>query len=613
MEGNSPEELQRELDRLWQRVTHGPPEGMPSAPPTASSDFIFADSPSITQEASMEAISLVKRQHRSEVLRLKQLVELKDQSVRELKSRLAETETDLQRMRAASQRQEEAVYQEVLNVSAELDSARKGLDEQARRHEEEQKVLRSIAENMRRQLASEATRWREAEHSWNEREQQYLLELRELQTRAERLQQQSAKGEVQAARSHGELSEAKNAIEKTLAELLLERQERETAAKERDKALARVKEVEEHVLELQNLWQEERAQWQELWDRERSTWESQRQQFRAWEERVQKQREDFHQNLEKMEERDTTHAGNMAEVLRKSSDSVEKINTLLRSAAETAKNAATTAAVAALGPRPIFPGLRFRSWRAVVAAAAVAVLLAASVPVYRYMTRFEAVLASSHAIESTNPTGIAYDGNVVWISQWDGRLTSVDPKDPAVPLRTLRVNAKAPYHPAGMVLWGEKLYSLDTGQSRIFRHSLAAPETVEESWPTPGPAPTALASDGQNLWTYDAATRQMYRHLGEGPQSQSEPYSIPSDLAPSAIAWHRGELWLVDAKQSRLLIFTRNGRVLELQRSTQLAEPLSAILLTQTLGDEGGSQLELWGLSVPSVGLPTFKKFRIRK
>jgi len=361
MEGNSPEELQRELDRLWQRVTHGPPEGMPSAPPTASSDFIFADSPSITQEASMEAISLVKRQHRSEVLRLKQLVELKDQSVRELKSRLAETETDLQRMRAASQRQEEAVYQEVLNVSAELDSARKGLDEQARRHEEEQKVLRSIAENMRRQLASEATRWREAEHSWNEREQQYLLELRELQTRAERLQQQSAKGEVQAARSHGELSEAKNAIEKTLAELLLERQERETAAKERDKALARVKEVEEHVLELQNLWQEERAQWQELWDRERSTWESQRQQFRAWEERVQKQREDFHQNLEKMEERDTTHAGNMAEVLRKSSDSVEKINTLLRSAAETAKNAATTAAVAALGPRPIFPGLRFRS------------------------------------------------------------------------------------------------------------------------------------------------------------------------------------------------------------------------------------------------------------
>jgi hypothetical protein len=608
MDRTNPDDIQRELDRLWQRVTSGP-EGQPPAPPiTASSDFTFTDAPSITREASMEAISLVKRQHRSELMRLKQLLELKERSVLELRSRLKSSEDELMRMRQNAQRQEETVYQEVLNVSAELDSARKGLEQQAARHEEEQKVLRSVAENMRRQIASETARWREAERSWNEREQQYLLELREMQTRAERLQQESAKQEATQGRSQQELAEAKNAIEKTLAELLQERQDREAAAKERDKAVQRVKEVEEHVQELQNLWQEERTQWQELWDRERSTWESQRQQFRSWEDRVQKQREDFHQNLEKMEDRDTKHAENMAEVLRKSSDSAEKINSMLRSAAKTAKDAAFAAAAAK--PKE-FVMMRVRAWKPVFAAIGLALALASAYPVYQYMHRFQVTLAGSHALEANNPTGIAFDGDVVWISQWDGRLTAVDPRDPGVPVRTLKVKAKPPYHPAGMVVWGEKLYSLDTGQSRIFRHTLASPETVEESWPTPGPAPTALTSDGQNLWSYDAATRRVYRHLGEGAESQTEPYEIPVDVVPGAMAWHRGELWVVDAKNSRLVVFALKGKALEQGRAAPLEVPLQAIYLTQRLGDEGEKRLELWGLSVPSAGLPTFKKFLV--
>ena len=608
MEDRSPEELQRELDQLWSRVTSGPEGAPPAPPPQAVSDYTFTDAPSITREASMEAITLVKRQHRAEVMRLKQLIELKEQSMREMKTRLESNEQETARLRASTQRQEEAVYQEVLNVSSELDSARKGFEDQGKRHEEEQSVLRSIAENMRRQLASETTRWRETEHRWNEREQQYLLELKEMQVRAERLQQDSAKNEGEAGRSRGELNEAKNAIEKTLAELLLERQEREEAAKTRDKALARVKEIEEHVQELQNLWQEERGQWQELWDRERSTWDNQKQEFRSWEERVNKQREDFHQNMESLEERETKHADSMSEVMRKSADAAEKMNTVLREAAAGAKK---IAALKALPARTF--DLKIRDWRPVIAAGVAAVLLAVSFPIYNYMHRFEVTLAASHAIEANNATGIAYDGDSAWISEWDGKLMAVDPVDPGVALRTLRVKAKAPYHPAGIVVWGEKLYSLDTGQSRIFRHPLGSPEIVEASWPTPGPAPTALTSDGQNLWSYDAATRQIYRHLGEGIESETEAYALPADMAPTAIAWSRGELWIVDGKTPRIAVFTRKGRALELMHATPFTVPLQAIYLTQRLGDEGKPQLELWGLSVPSTGLPTFKKFLVRK
>ncbi|PCI40557.1 MAG: hypothetical protein COB53_00770 [Elusimicrobia bacterium] len=593
---------------LWQRVTSGP-DSLPPAPPSvASSDFTFTDAPSITREASMEAMSFVKRQHRAEVMRLKQLIELKERSVRELKTRAEESEQETARMRANAQRQEEAVYQEILNVSAELDSSRKGLESQAQRHQEEQGVLRAIAENMRRQLASETTRWRETEHHWNEREQQYLLELKEMEVRAERLQQASAKNEGDAGKSRAELAEAKNAIEKTLAELIQERQDRDEAAKDRDKAVSRVKEVEEHVVELQNLWQEERTQWQELWDRERSTWENQKQQFRSWEERVQSQREDFHQNMEKLEERETKHAGAMSDVMRRSADAAEKMNTVMRQAAAGAKKIAELTAL----PAKTFD-LRIRDWRPVIVAGVAAVLIAVSFPIYKHLHRFELTLAASHTIEANNATSIAYDGDLAWISQWDGKLMSVDPSDPSVAMRTLHVKAKPPYHPAGIVVWGEKLYSLDTGQSRIFRHPLASPETVEESWPTPGPAPTALTSDGRNLWSYDAATRQMYRHLGEGPEAETEPYQIPGDIAPSAIAWHREELWIVDAKTPRIAVFERKGRVLELIHETKFEVPLQAIYLTERLGDEGKQQLELWGLSVPSTGLPTFKKFLVRK
>ncbi len=609
MEERSPDDLQRELDQLWQRVTSGPPEGMPPAPPVqASADFTFTDVPSITREASMEAMGFVKRQHRSEVERLKQLLELKERSVRELKARVQLSDQEAARLRMNASRQEEAVYQEVLNVSADLDTARKGLDEQAQRHLEEQTVLRSIAENMRRQLASETARWRETEHHWNEREQQYLLELKEMQVRAERLQQESAKNEGETGRSRNELIEAKNAIEKTLAELLHERVEREEAAKERDKAVSRVKEVEEHVQELQNLWAEERKQWQELWERERSTWESQKQQFRSWEERVQSQREGFHQNMEKLEDRETKHADAMGDVLRKSADAAEKMNTVLRQASGAAKKIAELTAL----PAKTF-NLKVRDWRPIIAAGVASVLIAVSFPIYNYMNRFEIRLAASHAIEANNATGIAYDGDEAWISEWDGKLMAIDPTDPGVALRTLRVKAKPPYHPAGIVVWGEKLYSLDTGQSRIYRHPLGAPDIVEESWPTPGPAPTELTSDGQNLWSYDAATRQLYRHLGEGVESETEAYSLPSDLAPSAIAWHRGELWVVDAKSPRVVVFERKGRALELIHATDFDVPLQAIYLTQRLGDEGKPQLELWGLSVPSTGLPTFKKFLVRK
>ncbi|MFH1723864.1 MAG: hypothetical protein ABII00_04495 [Elusimicrobiota bacterium] len=599
----SSDDIQKELDRLWRKVTAGPAEA--SGRPVASPEFSLTDGPSVTREVSMEAISLLKRQHREEVMRLQQLLELKERSAGEFRGRLSAAENEVTSLRRKAQRQEEQIYQEVFDASTELENARKGFQEADNRFREEEKVLRSIAENTRKQLAGETTRWRDVETQWNEREQQYLLEIKELETRAQRAQQQSAKTEGQARRAMQDLREAKTAIEKTLGELLHERRDREEADKERDKALTRMKEVEEHVQELQNLWQEERRQWQELWDRERSTWETQRQEFGAWEQKLRKEREAWHANLREVENRETKYAGQMADILRKSSEAGEKVTELLRRAAEKGREV-----VAPEGK--LRKAVKRLTWRQVLAAAAAVAVLAMAYPVWKHLHRFELELVASHALEADNPTGIAYDGDVLWLSQWDGQLLSLDPDDPSQVLRRLTVDVKGPYHPNALDVWAGALYSLDSAQGRILRHPIGTPQKVAVSWPSSGPAPVALAHDGQNLWSYDAATRSMYRHLGEGAEAETEAYSIPLDILPAAIRWHRDELWAYDAKGRQIVRFKKHGRALDVIDSHGFDTPVQSLLLALRSAGGEGPYLQMWSLSVPAAGLPTLKKYRVR-
>jgi len=597
------DEIQNELDRLWKRVT-SPEDAPASFAPVSYGDTPYSNAPSITREVSLEAIALLKRQHREELLRLQQFVELKERSSRELAERLAAAEQEVANQRRKNIQHEEQLYQEVLGTSNELEAAQRQVAEAEKRFHEEETVLRSIADSTRKQLASETARWREFERQAAEREQEYLLQIRSLEARSEKAQEDSARNEGSARRATGELQEAKGAIEGALGELLKERHERETADAERDKALSRVKEVEEHVRELQNLWQEERAQWQELWDRERSTWESQRQQFAAWEEKVRKDRESFHSNLQNMEERETRHAQQMGDLIRNATDAGEKVTTLLQRAGKEAKEA--IALRASLPER-----VRKMTWRQGLLAGLAVLTLASAYPIWMRFHRLEFVLAASHALPLAGPTGMAYEGNSLWLSQWNGDLVSVDPRDPAQTLRRLKSAEPAPYHPVALAVFGDALYSLDSAQGRILRHPLLQPDKVQLRWPSPGPAPLVLTHDGQNLWSYDAATHQVYRHLGEGPQSQTEAYRLPMDVLPSAMGWLKDELFLYDAKGKQFLLLRRNGKSLELVRSRAMEEPVQALVLFTRTAAGKGEQAELWTLSVPASGGPALRKYHV--
>lgn len=598
------DDLQRELDAAWAKATTGLPRIPATAAPPAS--FSLTDAPAITREASMEAMALMRRQHRTELARFQQYATFKEQSVRELADRLRAAESELDLLRQKEARRDESVYRELADASAKLESAQGGLVEQERRFAEEERLLRAVAERTREQLASETARWREVERQFGEREQDYLLRLRELEARAQQAQEDAAKHEGAHRRAQSGLQEAKGAIEGALAELLKERREREEADRERDRALARVKEVEEHVRELQNLWEEERKQWQELWDRERSAWETQRREFAEWEGRVRKEREDWHQQLRGLEGRENKYRDQMAEILHKSTDAGEKLSSFLRQAAEKAK--AVAAGEAILPRKP-------RDWKKGLAAAAALALLAAAYPVWRHLHRLRFELRQSHVLLEDNPTGLAFDGNALWVSEWAGALSALDPGDPSQRLRREPVGKAEPYHPVSVAVWGDALFTLDSAQSRILRHAIGTPGRFDLAWPTPGPAPITLAHDGQNLWSYDAATRALYRHLGEGPEAQAEPYKVELDLLPTAMTWHNKELWVYDARGKAVLVFAIEGRSLRLLQKAPFPAPLQGMLLTPRTGADNRPELELWGLSVPGTGAepPTVKKFLVKR
>lgn len=526
------DELQAELNKLWSRVNNDSAEDIkyPELPSPLATD-------SPARDASMEAMMLLRRQREAETAELRHLLALKERAVADLSERLKAAQAESLRMRQQQNARDRSVMAEILGVSGKLQAAQGMLKEQEDRFLKEERVLRDIAEKTRQQLAAETARWRELEHQWNQREQQYLLDIKEAQTLLKRAEDSAGKSEERSRKTSDELKTAKSAIEATLAELLAERKARESSDQERDRALKKVAEVEEHFQELQKIWQEERKQWQELWDRERSGWDTRQRELSGWELKLRSEREAWHADLKAKEASELKFAEQMAQNLRQSSEATHKLSGALE--------AMRRAAIGA----PEGRGLR----RAAGFVLAGALAAAVGLPLWQYNTRLRLVPLSAEAVAVENPTALAFDGSQLWIAEWSGRLVSLDPARPARQLSAAPVTATGPYHPTAIALAGETLWSVDTAQARILRHATLDPALPRDSWASPGPAPLAVAHDGTRLWSYDAVNRTIYRHDGDGPQAQVKGYPLDLDVVPTSMQWAGPELWLHDSKGHRLL------------------------------------------------------------
>ncbi|MCX5790169.1 MAG: hypothetical protein NTX64_16925 [Elusimicrobia bacterium] len=561
------DDLQAELDRLWSKVNSEPDRDPPPLPSSGEVDAPI-------REASLEALHLVRRQRETESAELKHLLALKEQAASEASERLKIVQAENIRLRQQLNRRERASLDEAVALSAKLEESKAGLRAQEDRFSQEERVLRDIAEKTRQQLAAETARWRELEHQWGQREQQYLLEIKEAQALLSRAEQAAGQADGRSRKSFDDLRTAKGAVEATLGELLKERQLRDAADKERARALEKVAEVEAHFDELQKLWREERQQWQELWDREHASWDARKQELSGWEERLRKERESGLAGLRSREESAARLTEQMAKNLRESTEASGRLARLLR------------------GLRSGRDAASVRGRRLATVGLAVALVAAAAVPAWLWMTRLRLEPVWARAVPVENATALAFDGDHLWVAAWPGELVCLDGAKPDQVVSRVRVDGVGAYHPGALTTGASTLWSVDTAQARLLRHAANDPALPRDIWPSPGPAPLAVAYDGKQLWSYDAVTRQLYRHLGEGPQAQLQTFPVALDVVPTSMQWAGKDLWMHDSKGRRLLRLRIVGGAVEAADSLALPADVTSAAVAWT-----GEKRSLWTLS----------------
>jgi len=604
---STPDDLSREIDRLWARVGSltSEPSSASAVPASASTGAIAGS------EVAWETVGLLKRQQRQREATWQQAVEAKDEALRVLRARVASLESETAALRSRTEGEDERSLVGAIELQRNLEAAQKTLELREQRHEEERRVLEEALQRLRERLAAETARARTSEQRWQAREQQYLIDLKEFQTLAERREKEAGRSDSAARAQAAGLAEAKNALEKTLAELLLERRERERAHGEREAALKKVEELNNHVTELSRIWEEERAQWRELWDRERSTWETQRQELAHWEENLRTEREAWHAELQAKEKVHVELTESLSGKIRETAQTAERMSGLLQTFDEKAAEESSSAARITVFAAEEAQRRRARSARArrgIAAAVALALLAAGALPAWRWATMWTYEPESSAPAPVSNPTALTLGGGALWVADWGGRLVSVDPTDPRRVLSQSAPEPGGPYRPTAVAVGGGALWTLDAAQARLVRHSLADTAKTVSVRPAPGPAPTALAYDGQTVWSYDAVNRALTRHAGDDAAAQS--FALSKDVVPNAMVWVEGLLWVHDSKSQRILLYKVEAGALVL-RASQPA-PAAGVLGLAVAGSR--KERRVYALLGPSGerARPSIVRLRLR-
>ena len=92
-----------------------------------------------------------------------------------------------------------------------------------------------------------------------------------------------------------------------------------------------------------------------------------------------------------------------------------------------------------------------------------------------------------------------------------------------------------------------------------------------------------------------------------------ETFSIAMDAVPTALRWHKDELWAWDAKGKQILVLRRKDKVFELDQSASLPAGAQSLLLTYRADEKKVQHLELWTLSPEASGESALKKFLVRR
>lgn len=213
MTESTPEDASREIERLWARVGEASAERAAASPaPAAAVELMGA-------EAAWEAVGLLKRQRRQREAGWQQALAVRDEALRQLGLRLAESRAELTQLHGLISGENDQSRADALEAGRLVEEARAALASGA----EERRLLGEALQSLRERLAAENARAQAAESGWQEREERLQAALKEMQALVERREAEAALARAQARSLRAELAQAQEALERTLGEFLQER------------------------------------------------------------------------------------------------------------------------------------------------------------------------------------------------------------------------------------------------------------------------------------------------------------------------------------------------------------------------------------------------------
>ena len=242
-----PEEIESALEKLWTKVAE--PRSAVETPPALP---IFEFEPA-SRGAAIEALALVKRQHREQQARWENALELKETDVQSLRETLRSAESELETLRRRCQRFDARLVEEVSLMAQKLEAAHGLLREEERKSQLEEQRLSTLVQG----LESENRGHVEAQAKLRQSLEDCAKRAAEAGAKSHRMEQEVSA--LQAA-----LKEGRDAVAATLSEFLSERQARELAEDRAEQAESQLEEWKSRFARMEKLWQEERRQWTSL-------------------------------------------------------------------------------------------------------------------------------------------------------------------------------------------------------------------------------------------------------------------------------------------------------------------------------------------------------------
>lgn len=105
----------------------------------------------------------------------------------------------------------------------------------------------------------------------------------------------------------------------------------------------------------------------------------------------------------------------------------------------------------------------------------------------------------------------------------------------------------------GIAMDGKAIWTLDSLNHKLVKHSITSDHQVQASFTTPGPAPSGLYFDGTDFWSADTQTQKLYRHRGNEVEDIRDEYPLPEGYV-TALALRNNRVWLLDGKSREISV-----------------------------------------------------------